>query len=350
MNERLRNFAVGMTAIAGLVGLGILLLMFGSLPTMLERGYSINVQLPSAGGLSRGNRVRFAGVDVGAVSSVDFMTTPHRGVIARAHVSREVTLHEGVIVRVQSPLIGGSPTLEIDPSGVAPDAKPLPTDGTALLRGEAPSAAGQFAHEFKNAMEETLKGPMGELEKFRGEFHSLSAQWTQVGQNMAQLTNPAVTPAQVDAGEAAANVASVLARADRRLKEMETALNNLNKWVGDEKLRADMQAAASGVRRAADKFDQSADQVKQLTSASKESLDRLSARYLAVADDLSAAITAAHKTLDQAREGEGTVGQLLNNPALYNNLNNTVQRVDKAMVELRLLIEKWKAEGLPVRF
>ncbi|MCX5661459.1 MAG: hypothetical protein NTW19_17400, partial [Planctomycetota bacterium] len=233
---------------------------------------------------------------------------------------------------------------------VAADAKSLPTDGSAVLHGEAPSAAGQFAREFKTALEETLKGPMGELEKFRAEFHGLSAQWTQVGQNMAQLTNPGVTPAQVDAGQAAANLASVLARADQRLKDMQLALANLNKWVGDEKLRTDMQAAAAGVRRAADKFDQSAEQVGQLTRSSKESIDKLSARYLAVADDLSAAISSARKTLDQAREGQGTMGQLLNNPALYNNLNDTVQRVDKAMVELRLLIEKWKAEGLPVRF
>ncbi|MCX5658309.1 MAG: MCE family protein, partial [Planctomycetota bacterium] len=121
MTERLRNIAVGLTAIAGLVGLGILLLLFGSLPTMLERGYSVRVELPSAGGLSRGNRVRFAGIDVGAIVSVDFLTTPRPGVVAVARIAQDVVLREGVTARVQSPLIGGSPTLEFDPVAVAAD-------------------------------------------------------------------------------------------------------------------------------------------------------------------------------------------------------------------------------------
>lgn len=350
MTERLRNIAVGLTSIAGLIGLAAMMLLFGTLPAVMENGYEVRVELPGAGGLSRGSRVRYAGIDVGSVINVNLQAGGRPGVLAVAKIRREIVLREGTAARVLIPLIGGSPTLELDDSKAPAEAKGLPTDGSLVLRGVAPSAAEQFAREFKVAMEETLKGPMAELEKFRTDFHALAEQWTRVGQQLAELTEPGVSPADVDAGRKVANLATVLARADQRLSEMRDTMEKLNKWVGDDRLRADVKEAATSVRRAADRFDQSAERISDFTRTTKASLDQLANRYVAVADDLSGAIASARAALDQVREGKGTVGQLLNNPKLYDNLNDTVQRVDRAMVELRLLIEKWKAEGLPVHF
>jgi hypothetical protein len=48
--------------------------------------------------------------------------------------------------------------------------------------------------------------------------------------------------------------------------------------------------------------------------------------------------------------GEGTAGQLIKNPDLYNNLNSSAQRLEKALEEFRLLAEKYRKEGLPIKF
>jgi hypothetical protein len=56
------------------------------------------------------------------------------------------------------------------------------------------------------------------------------------------------------------------------------------------------------------------------------------------------------KLADKARKGDGTVGKLLNDPALYQNFNDAAERIQKAVDEMKLLIEKWKAEGVPVQF
>ncbi len=53
-------------------------------------------------------------------------------------------------------------------------------------------------------------------------------------------------------------------------------------------------------------------------------------------------------TIDEARNGNGTIGKLVKDPQLYNNLADAVQRVDQSMTELMLLLEKWKAEGIPL--
>ncbi len=71
MEDRSRNIVVGITALAGLVGLAFLLMLFGRLPAFLESGYELRVELPSAGGLKQGSVARFSGIDVGRVVSVD---------------------------------------------------------------------------------------------------------------------------------------------------------------------------------------------------------------------------------------------------------------------------------------
>ena len=51
-------------------------------------------------------------------------------------------------------------------------------------------------------------------------------------------------------------------------------------------------------------------------------------------------------TLNEAREGKGTVGQLMSNPALYNNMRDASERLNAAMRELQILFEKWNTTGI----
>ncbi len=49
-----------------------------------------------------------------------------------------------------------------------------------------------------------------------------------------------------------------------------------------------------------------------------------------------------------AREGEGTIAQLLNNADLYRSLDDAAIRLERTLREAELLIGKVKAEGIPV--
>ena len=53
---------------------------------------------------------------------------------------------------------------------------------------------------------------------------------------------------------------------------------------------------------------------------------------------------------EKADRGDGSIGKVLNDPALYNNLNDALERMKQALKELQLLIQKWKKEGVPVDF
>ena len=65
-------------------------------------------------------------------------------------------------------------------------------------------------------------------------------------------------------------------------------------------------------------------------------------------DDASATMAAIDAVVAQAASDDSTLGLLLNDPSLYENLDDSAERLQLLMDEARLLIAKWKAEGIPL--
>ncbi len=333
MTERTRNIVVGVTTLTGLAGGLCLLLLFGYVPAWLERGYQVRVLLSNASGLTEGSRVRLSGIDIGRVTSVRLRDRAQQGVDVVTLIRRDVRIPQGVQVKAESPLLGGNPSLAFDVEHMSgkPGVKWLPADGTAVIQGESLTLVSQFAGE----LEAALREPTQQFEKLTQRFARLSHQWNVVGQNLNQMIETR-SAQQVDSQEAVANLTTIIARADMRLQELRQVTEGLNRWVNDPQLQQDFVATVANARR--------------LTQRAEGSLHRLEKRYVAVADDLAGLIGVTKMVVDKTRSGQGSVGKLLYDPALYDNFNDALQRLQKAIDESRLLVQKWKAEGLPVQF
>ncbi|MBI1337611.1 MAG: MCE family protein [Phycisphaera sp.] len=339
MTDRSKNIAVGITAILGALGLGTLMILFGAIPSWMSKGYTVQVNLDTAGGLTQGSRVKLSGIDVGRIESVELLTGPPGGVKINAYIREEVRLPEGLHVRVEQGLLGGTPALGFEPPTMAPDQSVtyLPTDGSATVKGESYSFMSAFAGELQGALAE----PTRQFTRMSDNFERMATEWAKVGSNLAQLTEVR-NPDDVDKGEAKANLATVLTRADQRLADMKATLEGMKGLFGDEKFRQDIKDAAANAKVMTEK-------VGNLATSADEKLDKLVQRYVAVADDLSGAITSMKQTIDLAKNGDGTIGKLLNDATLYNNLNDASARLRKALDEFRQLLDKIKSEGLPVK-
>lgn len=351
MKERSRNIMVGLTTLAGLCGLAGLLLLFGKVPQWLRPAYRMQFQFVNAGGLNTASRVKLNGIDIGKVVNLELATPPDRGVRATAEIDHHIRLPQATLAFIRAPLLGGSPTLALETQTLtdAELADLLPTDGTALLTGKEGSMLSTFSDQLDRTVTESVKALRSDLNRaldgfdsIKADFHHLSTQWTSVGQNVNQLLEPR-DPAAVERGDVPANLTTVLARADGRLAELKTALAGLNQVLGDEKLLTDVRTTVSQMRDASGN-------AKELTAKLNQQSEQLTTRLVALADDLSKTLAGVNKLTEQARAGDGTMGKLLNDPALFNNLNDAVQRISAAADEIRLLAQKWKAEGLPVRF
>ncbi len=320
MTERKRNLVVGITTLAGILGLVALVLIFGYMPRFMKSGYLVQIDLPRAAGLHSTSTISLSGIPIGEVERVELREPA--GVRVFARIRDDVRVPATAVPRVTQPLIGGSSSIEFLFNDTGEDVAYLPRDG-ATVEGEIPS------------LTMSVDRVVGNLERVSQNFEALSAEWTRVGTNINALVELR-SPDAVDNGEAAGNLATVLQRTDRRLAELEAVLAGIDRYTGDESLHADIAATAASARSVSEK--------------ASASLDTIQERYVALADRLALAIDSIRGVATAAQEGDGTLGRLLQDPRLYNNLNDAAERLQATLDETRLLIQKWKAEGLPVQF
>jgi len=335
MQEKTRNIIVGITALAGLAGVLILLLLFGYVPAFLEGGYVLRVQLSNASGLTQGSRVHMSGIDIGRVTEVYLKDPSQHGVEVATLIRDDVRVPSRAHVQAESPLIGGNPTLAFRVDHLTDDLlrRWLPSDGSAVIQGKSLTLVSQFTGEIQAAIAE----PTRRFNLIADQIEHLSKEWTKVGKNLNNLIGAqAGDPTDPQGGSPLSPLAGVLTQANQRLSELQVVIDGMNRWVNDEQLRENVVATTTDARK--------------LVHSLGKSVHRLEKRFTATADDLSGMIGSVRTLVDQARSGEGTIGKLFNDSAVYDNLNDAAQRLEKTLDEFRLLAEKWKAEGLPVQF
>lgn len=339
MTDRSRNFFVGLTALAGVVGFAYLVFIFGEVPGWVTDTYPIRVSLNHGGGITPGSRVRLNGVDVGQVEEVRLKDNPREGVTILCQIEAQYDIPSGADVSSTAGLLGGAAQLSINTgTDGAVATEPLPRDGTGELEGVAPADFATLSQQLEESVEVQLEN----FGKLTEKLSALSDQYVVVGERVAAMLEERSVE-DVDAGRVQANFTTMMARADARLAELEETIDQVNGIVGDEQVQDDIRQTISNARL----FTEDA---RRLTERTDRNLDTLMRRFVAVADDLSRTLTSVDEMMEQASEGEGTLGRLMNDPALYQSLEDASGRLSDTLREAQLLIEKWKAEGLPVQF
>jgi phospholipid/cholesterol/gamma-HCH transport system substrate-binding protein len=69
----------------------------------------------------------------------------------------------------------------------------------------------------------------------------------------------------------------------------------------------------------------------------------LEAHFSTFSDQMDAILT-------RLNSGEGTIGRLLNDPQLYNDMSDAAQRLTLTLRDLQTLVRKVKEEGLELKF
>lgn len=340
MKERTRNTIVGFTALAGLVAVAWLAFMFGELEKWTSDTYPVAVELNNATGITAGSRIKLSGIDVGYVESLTFADDTATRVRMNCRIDSKFDIPANATVTSSGSLLGGASQLAITPARdefdkpIPSGGKYVPRDGTGRITGNVVSMSQQFT-QIARDLRDQLRPQLENFGKVSEHIIALSDEYKKVGEKLNGMLEKR-SIADVDAGKVDANFTTVVARVDARLAELRDTLDRINKVVGDEKLLGDIRATASNAR--------------ELTADAKTKLDALTTRYVALADDLSKSLASMDQLLTDARTGKGTLGRVMQDPALYNNLTDAAARLNEALKQAQLLIEKWKAEGLPVQF
>lgn len=340
MTGSIRNFIVGLTAIVGLAGLAFMLLMFGEFTKVTRKTYDITLRMPNAQGLGDGSPISLNGVRIGNVYSARTSPDPRDGVVIILRITQPNRVPKDVAVSVSRDFVGDT-TLSL-----TAEKKPEGADAGFFGPGEEFSGtAGDFMDQISGMLDKRLGG----LEDAVSSFKRLSDTYVRVGEQVEDYLKP-VTPEEVDAGKASANLASTLRRIDR-------AVAAADRWLNDEQMREDIRSAARNANSAMEKVDGAVASVKDAAGAISKNADRIGEGV----DDAVKQLNGAMKTLNdtlaevltitgQINRGKGTIANLLNNPDLYNSLNDAAIRLEKALTEAQLLLEKYRKEGIPIQF
>lgn len=337
----IRDFFTGVLAIFGIAGVIIMLVIFGEFADNGKKFYEFTVHVSSASGLTSTSSVTLNGVKVGQVVKTSVVLPPGSGAEVRVKVYEGTIVPKAVRVSIEKGFVGDA-VMELQiPPGTDPAAiQDTIAPDSVFEGGDAMSTLGRLA--------QSIQGPMARFGQTADSVEKLAATYTTLGERLNDMVEPR-TLADVQSGKDP-NVRSAIARADAAMAQAQRLLSD-DEVVGQAKAvlaRANtLMDEFSGIGKSlvgqADKLSTKADAVAD----SVKTLTEQAAGTMRTADKAANELATILETINK---GQGTAGLLIQNPDLYNSLRDAAQGLDRALAEIRLLVEKYRAEGIPLHF
>jgi phospholipid/cholesterol/gamma-HCH transport system substrate-binding protein len=284
LRGRRREVWVGLFVIAGLAGIFIVLATMTD--AALFRGrYIVSTVVPNAGGIRKGDPVQMRGVNIGRV--LGFGIT-HDRVTVRLEIEGEYQIPKDSVVELKaSGLLGGIV------ADIIPGTSPEMAGWGAVL--ESRSGVGLF---------DKMDSLAGEADDVAGRLKEL-------------LSTQMVSDLQGSAGQA---------------REL---LGQLSDTVAEQ--RGELRALSRSLRRSAEGLE-TVTTGPELEDTLKK-VQALADRADTVLGGLDRSSQSLDSILGRIDRGEGSLGKLTRDEALYDNVARAAANIDKTSEELRLLVE-----------
>jgi ABC-type transporter Mla subunit MlaD len=317
-----------------LVGLVLLLMLFGELDRVFNPRYVVTINTNHAAGLRKGSGIELNGVPIGVIDQIGTQRDSRYTVEVIALVKTSERIPINAKPFADSSLLGGSATLVLEAPHALDnrDELYLPTDGSAQISGEIRSRL---------------------IEQITAELDARMAPITEALQQFARLSenlNAMFQAPDPDSPEAdrPKNLYTAMAQLSTVLDDVHEALNLAKRWLGDEQLLADGKEAVRKANTLIDSAATTIDQYSKLAATLESDADALTKKLLPVADDLASTLEEVKRVARLAREGQGSIALMLNSPDLYMSLTDAAIRLERALIDLQLLVQKIRAEGVPL--
>jgi phospholipid/cholesterol/gamma-HCH transport system substrate-binding protein len=356
-----RRFRVGLVVLVALVLLMIGVLMVGRRAHLFTAKLPYQTKFASAAGLVSGNPVRLNGVTVGNVLEVNLSPDPaNQDVRVVYEVDRKIRtrLRTGTTASIKTIGLLGDKYIELSGG--------LPAEPVVPPEGEIKAASGAGLEKFLEGSGDLLTDLGGIARSLKSILEGLEQGG--VGQNLnSTLVSLSQVLGKVNRGESLAG--KLLA--DRRYGEqtgqsLTAAVNSLRNVLG--KIEKDMAsgegmipalladpAGKEKVYALVDRLGAAAASLAAVTEnlqKGKGTLptllhdERFSREFTGNLRRFTARLDSIGKKLD---EGQGTVGKLINDPALFDAANDLVVGIDESEI-LRWLIRNRQKSGIKKRY
>ncbi len=380
MDERVLKFRVGVMVISTMLLAGILMMLFSDAGSLVRPKYTIIIHFNEAPGVTEGTPVRKSGILIGRVTKVDF--AQEGGVNVTVEINEGVVLYRNEVPQVSGSLLGGDVVIQFvkrtrPPALISPpqDRKAAPPDATAP---ETPSPGGEPAEQKtgdagQQAPEEgtapppttpaapndiiqpgdyitgiVAPSPVEVITNLEGNLASAVDTLNNAGNEVGKVA--ASINRLLDGNEE--NLNKIIANTEATLTSFQKVLDNIDDVIGNPEVRenlrrsveelpqllSDTRGAMNTVRTTVESVDRNLRNLEGFTAPLGErgaeivdGVDRTMKRL----DELITELSDFGKKLNS---GEGSLGKIMRDPELYQNLNRAAQNIAQLTCELRPVV------------
>lgn len=340
MSPYRRNVLVGITVVSALVILGWMIIQFGGNLGSMFTGEKIHVSFRTdrADGISKGSVVKYLGLPVGVVTTV--------------------TYGEGDIVVIDA---------ELD------KITPPPTNVVGEIR--MPNLLGANAVinlELTDPKPSTVRLSGGEI---------IQSKYVGSGIIPPEITDLATTikesVKEFQAAGVIGNFNKLVTNFDQQVTQFGTTIEHVNSVIGDDAVKSDIKLAIAQFKDTSERASRVAKNLEEITGNLKGLPDKANV----VMDDVKGAVTDARTTINNANEkitvtadrinanleqisvvladvrsitakidnGEGSAGQLVNDPRLYATLVDATELLAATIKDIQRVVQQIEQEGVALR-
>jgi phospholipid/cholesterol/gamma-HCH transport system substrate-binding protein len=339
VNDR-KHVIVGLFVLGGFVLLGLLIIWFEGVSHVIRGGYTVRAHLPNAQGVRVGKRVHMDGIEIGDVTDITSSQPDRAGVWLHMRINPEVRVPKNAEFVAQRSMTGD---IYLDFQTARQTSEALADDGSATVEGavKAPTLVPEdIMAVFRDAMEKFER-----LDAILANIHELTEPRTLQEVEAGKRRNLWTTLAQFEM--TAKTVQDQLEKPDSRFSRL---LDEAATAAGD--LRDTLKAARATLEKA-DKAIESVDATgKTFTDAGKkaEALlakgDALLAKLTKTAEGADALLANLNGAVTDARQGKGTLGQLMTDDELHRALVTLVENLKDMTDNADRLLTLWRKEGI----
>ena len=326
MNDRVMQFRVGVVVLATAIIAGILIVLFGDLPSLVQSTYPVKMSFTDARGIADGTPVRKNGILVGRVASV--MLDERGGVSVVADIDSYVPVYRDEQPRIAATLLGDA-EIQLVPVVIRLPRQKVTED--ELLVG----AVSRDPFEVFATLEPKLGSALESITE-------ASTAVTKISGNLDRLLLSDDDTFGV-----------LVRKTEKALDDFSMAMANINDVMGDPQARAnlkqtlndmpqvlaDLRGTVQGMGTTLDTADRNLRNLEGLTRP-------LGERGAGMVAQIDVTIGRLDEVLQQAvfftkalNESDGTLGRLVRDPRVYEDLAAAAANVKNLSRELRPILD-----------
>jgi len=299
-----REFKVGITAI---VALALLYWGLGYLKgnDILKQSRVYYAVYDKVDGLSTARPVTVDGFKVGQVEKIRFHPTKRGMLLVRLNITDNLKFGKGTVANIYSSGLLGEKAIELVVDYEGPEAQ----IGDTLLSGMELSLT-----------EEVNRQVLPLKQKAESLIGSIDSVLVLVSGFLSEDT-------QQDFGKAFSSIR-------RSISTLEHTITSIDGTVAASE--DDIRVTLSNFRKTSEALSQNTDEMENILKNVEGISDSLAQMHLAQTfRSFQNAVETSEEIMRKIEEGEGSAGQLINNPELYQNLEEASRQLDLLLLDLR---------------